>query len=49
MPNKVGLKIAGIAGLTAVLAGGCIAAYAFSDIAKNQVRLAFSKPDNYFS
>lgn len=49
MQNKVGLKIAGVAGLAAVIAGGWIAAYTFSDIVKNQVKLAFSKPDSYFS
>ena len=49
MQNKVGLKIAGIAGLTAVLAGGFIASYAFSDLVKNQVKLTFSKPNSYFS
>ena len=49
MQNKVGLKVAGIAGLAAVLAGGWIAAYAVSDVVKNQGRLAFTKPESYFS
>lgn len=44
----IGLKIAGIAGVLAVLAGGCAAAYAFSDTVKNQVKLAFSEPQDYF-
>lgn len=44
----IGLKIAGIAGVLAVLAGGCAAAYAFSDTVKNQMKLAFSEPQDYF-
>lgn len=44
----IGMKIAGIAGVVAVLAGGCAAAYAFSDTVKNQVKLAFSDPEDYF-
>ena len=46
--SGAGLKIAGILGVCAVLAGGCAAAYAFSDTVKNQVKLAFSKPEDYF-
>lgn len=46
--SNLGPKIAGIAGVVAVLAGGCAAAYAFSDTVKNQVKLAFSKPEDYF-
>ncbi|MBR4199959.1 MAG: hypothetical protein IKQ91_01615 [Oscillospiraceae bacterium] len=47
--SGAGLKIAGILGVCAVLAGGCAAAYAFSDTVKNQVKLAFSKPEDYFT
>lgn len=46
--KKTGLKIAGIVGVVAVLAGGCAIAYGVSDTIKNQVKLAFSKPDDYF-
>lgn len=46
--SNVGMKIAGIAGVVAVVAGGCAAAYAFSDTVKNQVKLAFSQPEDYF-
>ncbi|HAG13316.1 MAG TPA: hypothetical protein DCG49_05580 [Ruminococcus sp.] len=46
--SNVGLKIAGVVGVVAVLGGGCAAAYAFSDTVKNQVKLATSSPEDYF-
>lgn len=48
MSNGAGMKIAGIAGVLVVLAGGCGAAYAFSDTVKNQVKLAVSSPEDYY-
>ncbi len=42
--------IAGIAaGVVALGAGGCVAAYNLSDSFKNTIKLNFSKPDNYYS
>lgn len=42
--------IAGItAGVMALGAGGCVAAYNLSDTFKNKVKLTFSKPENYYS
>lgn len=42
--------IAGIsAGVVALGAGGCIAAYNLSDSFKNTIKLNFSKPENYYS
>lgn len=49
MSNGIGMKIAGIAGVLVVLAGGFGAAYAFSDTVKNQVKLATSSPEDYFA
>ena len=50
VPKKNGKKIAAIsAGALAVVLGGGIAAYNFSDYVKNQVKLRFSKPENYFA
>ncbi len=48
MGNNLGMKIAGIAGVVAVIGGGCAAAYAFSDTVKNQVKLSLSKPEDYY-
>ena len=47
--KRFGLKLGGIVGVAAVIAGGCAAAYAFSDTVKNQVKLAFSSPQDYFT
>ena len=46
MGNAV--KIAGVAGLAAVIAGGGCAAYAFSDTVKNQVKMRLDDPQEYF-
>ena len=47
--KRFGLKLGGFLGVAAVIAGGCAAAYAFSDTVKNQVKLAFSSPQDYFT
>lgn len=48
--KKKGKKIAIISGVTAVaLIGGGIAAFNFSDLVQNQVRLRVMKPQNYYS
>ena len=46
--HRLAPKIAGIAGVAVVAAGGCAAAYALSDTVKNQAKLAFSDPKEYF-
>ena len=43
------MRFAGIAGVLAVAAGGCALAYHFSDTVKNQAKLAFSSPEDYFA
>ena len=51
--SKTGLIVGGIAVLTAgavaVVAGGGIAAYCFSDLIKNQVKLRLSSPESYYA
>ncbi|MDO4863282.1 MAG: hypothetical protein Q4A05_03840, partial [Ruminococcus sp.] len=51
--SKTGLIVGGIAALTAgamaVVAGGGIAAYCFSDFVKNQVKLRVSSPESYYA
>ena len=42
------MKLAGVAGLAAVVAGGGCAAYAFSDTVKNQVKMRLDDPQEYF-
>lgn len=45
-----GKKAALICGITgAAIIGGGVAAYAFSDFVKNQVKLRVSKPENYYA
>lgn len=43
------MRFAGLAGVAAVLGAGCFAAYQFSDTVKNQVKLAFAKPQDYLA
>ena len=51
--SKTGLIVGGLAVLTAgavaVVAGGGVAAYCFSDFVKNQVKLRVSSPENYYA
>lgn len=47
--KRAGLKLGGFLGVAAVIAGGCAAAYALSDTVKNQVKLTFSSPEEYFT
>lgn len=48
--KRNGAAVAGItAGVLVVAAGGGIAAYSMSDYVKNQVKLAFSSPEKYYS
>ena len=43
-----GMKFAGVLGVAAVLCGGAVSAYAFSDTVKNQVKLTLNDPQEYF-
>ena len=48
--KRKGAVIGGItAGVLVVAVGGGIAAYNFSDLVKNQVKLAINKPDDYYT
>lgn len=48
--KRKGAVIGGItAGVLVVAVGGSVAAYNFSDLVKNQVKLRISKPDDYYT
>ncbi len=48
--KRTGAVIGGItAGVLVVAVGGGVAAYSFSDLVKNQVKLTISKPEDYYT